>query len=63
MLCNLCERENKADIKSLSQGIKMTAYGASERETGDIPEKGRDPPRKMYHILVPLLECRDVPVR
>lgn len=41
----------------------MTAYGASERETGDIPEKGREPPRKMYPILVPLLECRDVPVR
>lgn len=62
MLCNLCERENEADVKSLSQGIKMTAYGASEREAEDIPEKGKSL-QKMYPISDPLLECRDVPVR
>lgn len=55
MLCKWSEGENKADVKSSSQTIKMAAYGASGKEEGDIPKRGKKPlQKKMLPSLVPL---------
>lgn len=57
MLCKWSERENKVDVKPLSQVIKVAAYGASGREARDNLERGKEPAGQMQPSLVPILEC------